>query len=76
MASNTQNRTKAVRVKGKNPKLLSVSEASSRLGISTWSLRARIWAGDLAFVRFPGCRKMFLDIRDLEKLIEDNKIYS
>lgn len=55
-------------------RLLGVKQAAEYLGVSTWTMRARIWAGDVPFVRFPGCRRQLLDVRDLEKLIQNNKI--
>lgn len=55
-------------------RLLGVQEAADYLGISIWTMRARIWAGDVPFIRFPGCRKQMLDVCDLEKLIQNNKM--
>ncbi len=59
---------------GAGGRLIGVKQAAEYLGISTWTMRARIWAGDVPFVRFPGCRRQLLDVRDLEKLIQNNKI--
>jgi len=36
-------------------------------------MRERIWAGDIPVVRFPGGRKMFIDVQDIEGFIERNK---
>jgi hypothetical protein len=36
-------------------------------------MRERIWAGDIPVVRFPGGRKMFVDVLDLEEFIQRNK---
>jgi len=55
------------------PRLLTLRQAAEALGISIWTLRERIWAGELPVVTFPGGRKQFLDARDLEALIERNK---
>lgn len=55
-------------------RLLGVKEAAAYLGISIGTMRGRIWAGDVPFIRFPGCRKQLLDVRDLEKLIQNNKM--
>lgn len=55
-------------------RLLGVKQAAAYLGVSIRNVRARIWAGDIPFVRFPGCRKQLLDLRDLERLIQNNKI--
>jgi hypothetical protein len=63
--------TKAQRItKPVGPRLLPLKEAAERLGLTVWSMRERIWAG---FVRFPGGRKIFIDIKDLDKFVERNK---
>jgi len=69
---NTQKKGAGDSARGK--RLLGVREAAEYLGISIWTMRDRIWAGDVPFIRFPGCRKQMLDVRDLEKLIQNNKI--
>jgi hypothetical protein len=56
-----------------NPRLLTLKAASLYSGLTIWALRERIWAGDLPVVRFNGGRKMFLDVKDLEDLIAQNK---
>lgn len=65
---------KKPRKDGNKARLLGVKDAAAWLGISPWTLRERIWAGDVPFIRFPGCRKQLLDVRDLEKMIQDNKM--
>jgi len=55
------------------PRLLPLKEAAKRLGLSTWAMRERIWAGQIPVVRFPGGRKMFIDVQDLEVFIQKNK---
>ena len=55
------------------PRLVSLKDASDYSGLSVWTLRERIWSGDLPVVRFNGGRKMFIDILDLEDLIARNK---
>ncbi len=55
------------------PRLLSLKGAAEYSGLTIWCLRERIWAGDIPVVRFPGGRKQFLDVKDLDKFIEDNK---
>jgi len=55
-------------------RLLPLKEAAKWLGLTVWAMRERIWAGDIPVVRFPGGRKMYLDIRDLESFIERNKV--
>lgn len=57
-----------------HPRLLSVDRASTLLGISTHSLRHRIAEGAIPYVRLNGGRRILLDIRDLERLIEAWKV--
>lgn len=56
-----------------SPRLLPLKDAANWLGLTVWGMRERIWAGDIPVVRFPGGRKMFIDVRDLEGFIERNK---
>jgi hypothetical protein len=56
------------------PRLLPLKKAADYIGLTVWALRERIWAGDIPVVRFPGGRKMFIDVQDLEDLIKNNKI--
>ena len=56
------------------PRLLTVKKASEWLGLTVWALRERCWNGDIPFVRFPGGRKLYFDIKDLEMVIERNKV--
>jgi len=56
------------------PRLLTVKQASEWLGLTVWALRERCWNGDIPFVRFPGGRKLYFDIKDLEMIIERNKV--
>lgn len=77
MPSNRENKTVEKKTRFMNPKqprLHSLKEASEYIGLSPWSLRERIWAGELPVVRFPNGRKMFLDIRDMDRFIERNKM--
>ena len=55
------------------PRLLPLKRAADYLGLSPWAMRERIWAGDIPVVRFPGGRKIYLDVKDLDTFIEDNK---
>ncbi len=36
----------------KSPYLLTVKNAAKKIGISTWSMRTRIWNGEVPVVRF------------------------
>ena len=56
------------------PRLLPLKKAAEALGLTEWAMRERIWAGDIPVVRFPGGRKMYIDVRDIEKFIERNKM--
>ena len=55
------------------PRLLTLKKAAEYLGLTVWSMRERIWAGDIPVVRFPGGKKIFIDILDLENFIQRNK---
>lgn len=56
-----------------SPRLLPLKQAAEWLGLTVWALRERIWAGQVPVVKFPGGRKMYIDIQDLETFIHDNK---
>ena len=55
------------------PRLLPLKDAARWLGLTTWAMRERIWAGAIPVVRFPGGRKMYIDTEDLEAFIDQNK---
>jgi excisionase family DNA binding protein len=48
-----------------------LKEASAYLGRSVWGVRELIWAGKIPVVRDG--RKIFIDILDLDKFVEENK---
>ena len=56
-----------------SPRLLPLKQAAEYIGLTVWGMRERIWAGDIPVVRFPGGRKMFVDVRDIEDFIQRNK---
>jgi hypothetical protein len=56
-----------------DPHLLALRRAAETLGLTTWAMRERIWAGQIPVVRFPGGRKIYIDVRDLEAFIQKNK---
>ena len=56
-----------------NPRLLPLKDAAQWLGLTLWAMRERIWAGQIPVVQFPGGRKQYVDIRDLEAFIQKNK---
>ena len=55
------------------PQLLSLKDAAIYLGLTDWALRERVWAGHIPFVRFPGGRKQYFHVKDLDSFIEENK---
>jgi len=55
------------------PRLLSIRQASERSGLTLWTVRSLIWSGDLPVVQFSGQRKQYIDMRDLNEVIERNK---
>lgn len=55
------------------PQLLTLKDAAIYLGLTDWALRERVWAGHIPFVRFPGGRKQYFHIKDLDSFIEENK---
>jgi hypothetical protein len=52
-------------------RLYNLKEASTYLGRSIWGARELIWSGKIPVVRDG--RKIFIDILDLEKFVEENK---
>jgi predicted site-specific integrase-resolvase len=55
------------------PRLLPLKEAAKWLGLTVWAMRERIWAGQIPVVQFPGGRKQYIDVKDLEAFIQNNK---
>jgi hypothetical protein len=51
-----------------NPTLLPLKAAAERLGVTPWCLRERVWAGDVAFVRFTPRGKLYFRPEDLDAL--------
>jgi hypothetical protein len=43
------------------------------IGLAVLAIRERIWADDIPVVQFPSGRKMFIDTKDLESFISENK---
>lgn len=54
-------------------RLMPLKQAAEYLGLTLWAIRERIWAGQLPVVQFPGGRKQYIDVRDLDGFIEKNK---
>jgi excisionase family DNA binding protein len=54
-------------------RLFTLKEASEYLGRSVWGVRELVWSQVIPVVKQGGCRKMYLDINDLDAFIEKNK---
>jgi hypothetical protein len=70
--NNTKEKTQRI-ANPMGPRLLPLKKAAKYIGLTVWALRERIWAGDIPVVRFPGGRKQFIDVKDIEAFIERNK---
>jgi excisionase family DNA binding protein len=55
-------------------RLFTLKEASEYLGRSVWGVRELVWSQVIPVVKQGGCRKMYLDINDLDAFIEKNKV--
>ncbi len=64
--------SKDQRIFAGNKRLYNLKEASPYFGRSVWSMRELIWAGKIPIVRDG--RRIFVDILDLEKFVETNKM--
>lgn len=58
-------------------RLISAGAAAAQLGVSIWTVRRLIDAGELPAVRLPnqrtGARRLLIDLHDLEALIAASK---
>ena len=54
-------------------RLLPLKKAAEYLGLTVWAMCERIWAGHIQVVQFPGVRKMYVDIREIEEFIKKKK---
>lgn len=52
------------------PRLLSIRDAATELGVSPWTLRDLIASGNLRAVQPPGVRRIWVDRKDLDRAIE------
>lgn len=55
------------------PRLLPLKQAAQYLGLTVWAIRERIWAGQIPVVQFPGGRKQYIDMQDIETFIQKSK---
>lgn len=53
-------------------RLYTIKEAGTYLGRSTWSVRRLVWKGLLQRVEVAG--RVHLDVRDMDELIDKNKL--
>jgi len=58
----------------KGPRLLPLKKAAENIGLTVWGLREAVWAGLIPVIRLgPKGRKMFIDVKDIEIFIQQNK---
>lgn len=55
-------------------RLYTLKEAAEYLGRSVWGMRELIWSRRIPIVKQDECRKIYLDINDLNDFVEKNKI--
>jgi hypothetical protein len=77
MPKNRENKT-VTKMQGiqhpmQSPRLLPLKAAAEYMGLTVWAMRERIWAGQIPVVQFPGGRKQYVDVRDLDSFIKQNK---
>lgn len=58
----------------RHKRLYTLKEAAEYLGRSVWGVRDLVWSKVIPVVKLPMCRKMYLDINDLDAFIEKNKV--
>ena len=77
MTKKTQTDTELKRAQGIcNPlckRLYSLKEGAEYLGRPIWGMRELIWSRVIPVVKQSGCRKIYLDVKDLDAFIENNK---
>ena len=54
-------------------RLYTLKEGAAYLGRSEWGMRELIWAGTIPVVKPQAARKIFLDVKDLDRFVEANK---
>jgi excisionase family DNA binding protein len=52
-------------------RLLPIKEAAVYIGCSPWTVRDKIWSGEIRYIKLAG--KYFLDVVDIDKWIEKIK---
>ena len=54
-------------------RLFTLKESAEYLGRSVWGMRDLVWKQMIPVVKQPMCRKIYLDVTDLDAFIEKNK---
>ena len=54
-------------------RLYNLKEAASYLGRGLYSMRELVWSGEVPVVKGETARKIYVDIVDLDKYIDQNK---
>ncbi len=73
VADNTSTSRRPLVSQTSAPPLMSVRQVAARLGVSYWTCLDLIQRGDLPKVEIPGHRRIKVDPKDLERLIENWK---
>ena len=55
------------------PRLVDVATAAGYLGVSTWTVRDLLERGSLPRVSLPGVRRVLVDQRDLDRLVDASR---
>jgi len=55
------------------PRLIDVATAAGYLGVSPWTVRDLIDRGSLPRVALPGVRRVLVDQRDLDRLVDASR---
>lgn len=54
-------------------RLYTLNEGARYLGRSVWGMRDLIWKQVIPVVKQKGCRKIYLDVNDMDAFIDKNK---
>lgn len=58
---------------GVSKRLFNIKDAAQYMGRTPWGIRELVWAGHLPVVKPASGRKIFIDVVDMDKFIEENK---
>lgn len=77
MGKKTQTSIELQKAQGiRNPlckRLYTLKEGAEYLGRSEWGMRDLIWKQAIPVVKQRGCRKIYLDVDDMDSFIQKNK---